>query len=880
MGAVNRTGKLILGRSGNSDIRSHAIEVNNNSGGANNFMKFLVHDGGSSSPYETRTEVMTLLGNGNVGIGTVSPEQKLHIEDSANPGILIENTDGTLSLNQDIGSVIFKQNDNSSTGTGIIGKIRMSSVPSNDGGNFYGEAANMIFSVGKFADDNANIDAVTIKNDGNVGIGTTSPATYLHLSAKNSDPGSTEGDLVGTHTLTEYLRFTSRGDGGDVNGVTVGFKLGGDDNSSVNPDGRLDICANDGASAGNEYGLTPDRTIATFLGSGNVGIGTSSPLARLDVQGTGAAPLTSHGTTTAIMRTRATNTNVVLDQGALPSSPWSYWMQVSDSTNLGLEYPLALNPNGGNVGIGTTSPKTLTHIGKLSANSGTHTTIPSSNMGVSASFPDSTHLWLGNHSSAQAEDYWGMAMGTVYAGSSYIQTLDKSNSSYYNLLLQPNGGNVGIGTASPGRPLEIAADGGGAILNLKRTNAGTGQGALAFVNLNSNVCAAVSATRTGAEGGNLVFYTIPDDTTLTSSNPYLISERMRITSGGNVGIGTNNPDYNLEVNGSVGVSGKQMYPMLRWEIDLTSQSNSNFYPIEFTHPVSEGTPDLPDLHPIHFKVFGESLGGGNPYNENTLVGYAKGGGWSDHGPMYDVHIRRFSPTEHRFQGIYEGQSIAMEQIVIYMRGGYRYSAITDATSVVTHTSAYTIPHNTSPTTFAIKNSSGTDVSGTSAQISQLVNLAANARRSERFMSGDLHVDGYIKNSTTPSWNLYMQGSPTPTTSGTLEFNNTKASGINCTLNTSGGLTSRVTITVAGRYFIGFQAFTENDVSAGSGVNHTVRINGSEYVRSYHAQPITNYSAMGGLGCVADLSVNDYVDIYSSHDIHYNANGSFYGFMIA
>jgi hypothetical protein len=688
---------------------------------------------------------------------------------------------------------------------------------------------------------------------------------------------------VGTHTLTEYLRFTSRGDVGDVNGVTVGFKLGGDDNSSVNPDGRLDICANDGASAGNGYGLTPDRTIATFLGSGNVGIGTSSPLARLDVQGTGAAPLTSHGTTTAIMRTRATNTNVVLDQGALPSSPWSYWMQVSDSTNLGLEYPLALNPNGGNVGIGTTSPKTLTHIGKLSANSGTHTTIPSSNMGVSASFPDSTHLWLGNHSSAQAEDYWGMAMGTVYAGSSYIQTLDKSNSSYYNLLLQPNGGNVGIGTASPGRPLEIAADGGGAILNLKRTNAGTGQGALAFVNLNSNVCAAVSATRTGAEGGNLVFYTIPDDTTLTSSNPYLISERMRITSGGNVGIGTNNPDYNLEVNGSVGVSGKQMYPMLRWEIDLTSQSNSNFYPIEFTHPVSEGTPDLPDLHPIHFKVFGESLTGGNPYNENTLVGYAKGGGWSDHGPMYDVHIRRFSRTEHRFQGIYEGQSIAMEQIVIYMRGGYRYSAITDATSVVTHTSAYTIPHNTYPTTFAIKNSSGTDVSGTSAQISQLVNLAANARHSERFMSGDLHVDGYIKNSTTPSWSLYMQGSPTPTTSGTLEFNNTKASGINCTLNTGSpgaGLTSRVTITVAGRYFIGFQAFTEYNVTATSSVNSRININGSEYVRTFHVQPITNYSAMGGMGCVADLSVNDYVEIYSSQNIHYNGNGSFYGFMIA
>jgi hypothetical protein len=354
---------------------------------------------------------------------------------------------------------------------------------------------------------------------------------------------------------------------------------------------------------------------------------------------------------------------------------------------------------------------------------------------------------------------------------------------------------------------------------------------------------------------------------------------MVITNGGNVGIGTNNPDYNLEVNGSVGVSGKQMYPMLRWEIDLTSQSNSNFYPIEFTHPVSEGTPDLPDYHPIHFKVFGESLGGANPYNENTLVGYAKGGGWSDHGPMYDVHIRRFSPTEHRFQGIYEGQSIAHYQIVIYMRGGYRYSAITDASSVVTHTSAYTITSGSYTATFAIKNSSGTDVSGTSALISQLVNLAANARHSERFMSGDLHVDGYIKNSTTPSWSLYFAGSPSPTTSGYLSFNNIKVSARNCTLNTSGGRTSRVTITVAGRYFIGFNGFTESNVSANTGVNYEIRINGTTLVRGYHVQPIANYSAMSGLGGLADLSVNDYVEINSTQQLHHNQNASFYGFMI-
>jgi hypothetical protein len=107
-------------------------------------------------------------------------------------------------------------------------------------------------------------------------------------------------------------------------------------------------------------------------------------------------------------------------------------------------------------------------------------------------------------------------------------------------------GNVGVGTTNPGRPLEIAAGGGGAILNIKRTDAGSGQGAIGFVNMNSNVCASITSARSGAEGGQLIFFTAPNDTTQTSDNPYLINERMRITADGNVGIGTTNP---IGVNG-------------------------------------------------------------------------------------------------------------------------------------------------------------------------------------------------------------------------------------------------------------------------------------------------------------------------------------------
>jgi hypothetical protein len=142
----------------------------------------------------------------------------------------------------------------------------------------------------------------------------------------------------------------------------------------------------------------------------------------------------------------------------------------------------------------------------------------------------------------------------------------------------------------------------------------------------------------------------------------------------------------------------------------------------------------------------------------------------------------------------------------------------------------------------------------------------------------LDVNGVLKN-LNPSWSLYFAGSPSPTTSGYLSFNNIKVSARNCTLNTSGGRTSRVTITVAGRYFIGFNGFTESNVSANTGVNYEIRINGTTLVRGYHVQPIANYSAMSGLGGLADLSVNDYVEINSTQQLHHNQNASFYGFMI-
>jgi hypothetical protein len=99
------------------------------------------------------------------------------------------------------------------------------------------------------------------------------------------------------------------------------------------------------------------------------------------------------------------------------------------------------------------APRTTLHVGKLLTSS--DTTIPASDMGIAADFPNSTSAWFANRNGANQDDYWGLAIGTIYTGDSYIQNLNKNSTAQYNILLQPNGGNVGIGTTTATTALEI-----------------------------------------------------------------------------------------------------------------------------------------------------------------------------------------------------------------------------------------------------------------------------------------------------------------------------------------------------------------------------------------------------------------------------------------
>src|SRR6056300_117484 len=294
------------------------------------------------------SEKMRIHSNGYVGIGTPSPDAPLVVQvggtdSTARTGLILRTPE---SADETGYNIDFYQS------TALVSRIAALTESSGQIG--------MAFSTY----NGSTAERMRIDANGNVGIGTDDPATYLHLSATNSDPGDTEGDLVGTHNLTEYLRFTSKGDSGDVNSVSVGFKLGADDNSDLSPDGRLDICANDGSVVGNSYGTIPDKTIATFLGSGYVGIGTTNPELDLHVYG-GIITENSGAITPQIQfKSGANNTNGWLMRANISDS-FAGKFTIDRQDNSVNPNKFVIN-NNGNIGIGTTNPTAQLTLGASS----------------------------------------------------------------------------------------------------------------------------------------------------------------------------------------------------------------------------------------------------------------------------------------------------------------------------------------------------------------------------------------------------------------------------------------------------------------------------------------------------------------------------------
>ena len=187
-----------------------------------------------------------------------------------------------------------------------------------------------------------------------------------------------------------------------------------------------------------------------------------------------------------------------------------------------------LNPTSGNVGIGTTDPQTILHINKF------NTTAP-----TSGTTPSGYGLSFGTNNGANGGIWFSSVLGGDHgiAGISGIRTAgydtelrfytNNTNSAraFSERMRITSAGNVGIGETNPGARLHIKGVGVGAALDIENTTASVGR-RYRCVSLNT--------------GGFAV-----EDVTASA-------ERMRITSTGNVLIGTTSE---LSGGGRLQVSG-------------------------------------------------------------------------------------------------------------------------------------------------------------------------------------------------------------------------------------------------------------------------------------------------------------------------------------
>lgn len=229
------------------------------------------------------TEVMRVRSNGNVGIGTSTPSEKLEVAgriQATNPGTTPSGSNIILgSPANDIG--ITMNRGNGSGGSAQRWDIKITSDLS------------LRFRTSNSA------DRVTFTNTGRVGIGTTAPDTTLHVV------GSIK--MVDGNQATGYIMVS------DANGV--GKWTDGSTISSLGNDWH--ITGNSGTTAGTNFIGTTDAVDwviktnnterARVKSTGNVGIATTTPGATLDVNGSGIIGTSNTNTGTNAVATGISN---------------------------------------------------------------------------------------------------------------------------------------------------------------------------------------------------------------------------------------------------------------------------------------------------------------------------------------------------------------------------------------------------------------------------------------------------------------------------------------------------------------------------------------------------------------------------------------------
>ncbi len=195
---------------------------------------------------------------------------------------------------------------------------------------------------------------LVVNSSGNVGIGTISPGSKLQVEGANTSSIPLVNLIAsGTGSFQRGVRLLN---GGMNAGDELMYAVGRSDNSR-NMGQVYFYYAGDGSTSNRiSMGLHSVDDVFNILGTGNVGIGTASPSATLNIKSLNSSNSDS-------LSDVITNSEFKLQYRAddLSSmylgglgSERGYLQSINNAENAGTSF--SLNPYGGNVGIGTTSP--------------------------------------------------------------------------------------------------------------------------------------------------------------------------------------------------------------------------------------------------------------------------------------------------------------------------------------------------------------------------------------------------------------------------------------------------------------------------------------------------------------------------------------------